>query len=432
MDGKKILGKYPDNLSNDGPEVVTPGIVIPSTPWDAVWNGIGQWFGATRADDLNEAIPNRNSFSDRLFSQGDIYKGTFTDPPTKAPVLATKTPTKAPVLATKTPTKAPIKGPIDPTKAPVVTTKSPIDAPTEAPIFTTKAPVDGDGGPAPSYSCPSTTADPIVIPTGSGPSISRSIAKSAAGTVCVLVRVTPTPRNTAPDFMITRSTNTADYNIIPVARSYDNNSWERVAGPYVSDLQTSGCCSLVIPTNLPGMTNDSSKFKFLLMSFSHSASPKEEVSRFFQHTTFGPTKSMLDSWNYSQEVSTGMKDWVAAQVDEVQTPITSHREFFRKRMNGMAFWPTVKRTNYYGPKFPCDKYSRWRDYTFDRLDWGKTFHLGGGGNGGFLISEFVENQYKPRGWVSEFKWEYTDSDFQSGFFTFCKCSSFLLLRVRVC
>ena len=65
--GKKILGNYPDNLSNGGPEVVTPGIVIPSTPWDAGWNEIGQWFGATSADDLNEAISNRNLFSDNLF-----------------------------------------------------------------------------------------------------------------------------------------------------------------------------------------------------------------------------------------------------------------------------------------------------------------------------------------------------------------------------
>ena len=47
IDGKKILGSYPDNLSNDGPQVFEPGIVIPSLPWDSVWNGVAQWFGIT-------------------------------------------------------------------------------------------------------------------------------------------------------------------------------------------------------------------------------------------------------------------------------------------------------------------------------------------------------------------------------------------------
>ncbi len=43
--GKRILGKYPDILSDDGPQIISPGIAIPTLSWDSVWNGIAQWFG---------------------------------------------------------------------------------------------------------------------------------------------------------------------------------------------------------------------------------------------------------------------------------------------------------------------------------------------------------------------------------------------------
>lgn len=272
-----------------------------------------------------------------------------------------------------------------------------------------------------SFSCPDLSADPVVIPTGGSGSLIPVIDKSSVDTVCVLLRVTPTPGNNVSDMStvkITRSSDTADYNIIPVARSYDNNDWEKVAGPYDSKLQISGCCSLDIPTNVHGMTNDSSKFQLLLMSFSSNLTPQEEVSRFFQQTTFGPTKHMITSWNYAQDLQTGMKNWVSSQMDESQTPVTSHREFFRKRMDGQAFFQA--RTKYYGPKFPCDEFSRWREYAFDRNDWGKQFYVSGAGGGQYLISEYVNNSYKPRTVVSEWKHEWDNADFGMGFFTFCK------------
>ena len=127
---------------------------------------------------------------------------------------------------------------------------------------------------------------------------------------------------------------------------------------------------------------------------------------------------MIDSWDYTQDLQTEMKNWVEIQMDESKTPVTFHREFFRRKMDGQAFFQ--KWWKFYGPKFPCDQHSRWRDYLFDRNDWGKTFSLGGGGGGKLMISELVDNKYIPRGLVSEFKWEYNDQPFQSGFFTFCK------------
>lgn len=48
--GKQILGSYPDILSEDGPLIFAPGIVIPTLPWDSLWNGVAQWFGITSSD----------------------------------------------------------------------------------------------------------------------------------------------------------------------------------------------------------------------------------------------------------------------------------------------------------------------------------------------------------------------------------------------
>ncbi|GFH56746.1 hypothetical protein CTEN210_13222 [Chaetoceros tenuissimus] len=46
--------------------------MIPSTPWDSVWNGVSEWFGITTDEELDYVIPNRNTFS-KLLSANDIY-----------------------------------------------------------------------------------------------------------------------------------------------------------------------------------------------------------------------------------------------------------------------------------------------------------------------------------------------------------------------
>ena len=53
--GGRILGEYPNILSEDGPLVFEPGVVIPTLPWDSLWNGVAQWFGVT-SDDVSKVI----------------------------------------------------------------------------------------------------------------------------------------------------------------------------------------------------------------------------------------------------------------------------------------------------------------------------------------------------------------------------------------
>lgn len=64
VDGRKILGSYPDILSEDGPQIIEPGIVVPSTSWDALWNGVIEWFGITDTNvSVNFNVPSVVSLS---------------------------------------------------------------------------------------------------------------------------------------------------------------------------------------------------------------------------------------------------------------------------------------------------------------------------------------------------------------------------------
>ena len=78
--GKRILGSYPQDLDESGSNIFGPGILLPTTPWESVWQGISQWLGITSSSDLNEILPNRNSFpSSNLFSKDDLYEAGIPD-----------------------------------------------------------------------------------------------------------------------------------------------------------------------------------------------------------------------------------------------------------------------------------------------------------------------------------------------------------------
>jgi len=285
------------------------------------------------------------------------------------------------------------------------------------------------------YSCPGLSADPVVVPgknissllsssycvllltspslsisinikVGSGSSFSRQINKSSSNTVCVLVRVSPRTNNANMND-IQRNSSNEDYYIVPVARSYNNKKWEKVSGPYVQDLSISNCCNLNIP-NLPDLPTNG---KFLLMSFSHSATDKEKVARFFHQTTFGPTLDMINSWNYNNGLEKEMGNWLKTQMDEDQTPTTSHRAFFRERLDFPLHNANANR--YRRPRHPCDQYSRWRDYSFVAEDYDDEIVVSNW-NGKYLIKVGGE----PRTVVSSWKDE-DNQNLRLGSWKFC-------------
>lgn len=74
LDGGKVLGEFPNRLTNDGDLVFSPGVVIPTMPWEGLWDPIARWFGVTSEDALNIVLPNRGVFTDMLMSVTDVFK----------------------------------------------------------------------------------------------------------------------------------------------------------------------------------------------------------------------------------------------------------------------------------------------------------------------------------------------------------------------
>jgi len=72
--GGRILGQYPD-FGVDNPSWIDRGRFVPTTPWDAVWNGIANWLGVRDDAGLDWAVPNRGSFDKcELFYDSDLFK----------------------------------------------------------------------------------------------------------------------------------------------------------------------------------------------------------------------------------------------------------------------------------------------------------------------------------------------------------------------
>jgi len=71
--GKQILGQYPPSLVEGGDNDVGRGRLIPSTPWEAIWKGIAEWWGV-EAGQMDTVLPNHKNFPPRaLFSQNQLF-----------------------------------------------------------------------------------------------------------------------------------------------------------------------------------------------------------------------------------------------------------------------------------------------------------------------------------------------------------------------
>ena len=57
-----MFGAYPDRI-DDGSllNVQTGGRFIPTTSWEAVWNGLAEWFGVEETQ-MDHVLPNRGNF----------------------------------------------------------------------------------------------------------------------------------------------------------------------------------------------------------------------------------------------------------------------------------------------------------------------------------------------------------------------------------
>jgi len=72
--GGKILGQYPSNFAEGGDLNIGNGILLPTTPWEAMWNAVGLWFGVGD-NAMNTILPNRRNFlnGSLLFSRDTLF-----------------------------------------------------------------------------------------------------------------------------------------------------------------------------------------------------------------------------------------------------------------------------------------------------------------------------------------------------------------------
>lgn len=191
-------------------------------------------------------------------------------------------------------------------------TKSPVTGPTSQPTKGTDAPTTNKV-----IDCPSVGALPIVLESGA-----VIISKANGSHLCSL------------DIEVTSSPSTQK-TLIPIALSYNGNSWEQAAGEYAQAVfggkeilcYLSGC-----QLNLPQLEQGES---YILSSSSHVLSKENEYARFLETSTFGITEDDLGSIDEpSTSIQENIASWMSRQMNVSTTPMSSHREFWRRRLNG--------------------------------------------------------------------------------------------------
>mgnify|MGYP007072442913 CR=1 FL=1 len=65
--GGQVLGKYPTALHEESDVNVGNGVLLPTTPWEAIWGSIAEWLDVD-ASLMDEVVPNAKNFP-----QGDLF-----------------------------------------------------------------------------------------------------------------------------------------------------------------------------------------------------------------------------------------------------------------------------------------------------------------------------------------------------------------------
>ena len=75
--GGKVLGKYPSSFEEGDLDGIALGRdrMIPTTPWDAMWFRVAEWFGVpATGPGMDKVLPMHKSFpSDKLYGKDDLF-----------------------------------------------------------------------------------------------------------------------------------------------------------------------------------------------------------------------------------------------------------------------------------------------------------------------------------------------------------------------
>mmetsp|Transcript_3881 Transcript_3881/g.6489 ORF Transcript_3881/g.6489 Transcript_3881/m.6489 type:complete len:2423 (+) Transcript_3881:72-7340(+) len=166
----------------------------------------------------------------------------------------------------------------------------------------------------------------------------------------------------------------------PVGRSYSSLPWENVQGDYSTlDYRCEQESCLV---DLPLLAAGS---LYQLKSFDQPVYTADDlIARFFEQTTFGPTQTDIASFNNSTRrrllaggANSTLELAFASWVKDHQTsvPMTSHREFYRKRVNARYEFAT----RLGAVTHPCQENTRYRKFAFSHKDFKKILTIGTNG-----------------------------------------------------
>ena len=189
--------------------------------------------------------------------------------------------------------------------------------------------------------CPDVGSSPITVSAG-------PIMLGKSNNLCILTKAVA-------------STDGSLSNVAPVARSYDGNAWEKSAGEFATQLfQGSEFGDYAAGTQmiLPALGAGE---QYYLTSYSHSISQEDSVARLLETATFGSTATELAAWDKGDVTEATVSEWIQEQIEK---PMTSHREYFRRRVNPRLPNPRqIGRSDH-----PCDGLTRWRKYSFSKKD----------------------------------------------------------------
>jgi len=73
VNGAQLFGAFPSSFVETSDVVISRnGRIIPTTPWEAVWYGLAEWFGVDAAS-MAEVLPNYANFPlDTMFRASTI------------------------------------------------------------------------------------------------------------------------------------------------------------------------------------------------------------------------------------------------------------------------------------------------------------------------------------------------------------------------
>lgn len=180
---------------------------------------------------------------------------------------------------------------------------------------------------------------------------------AAANTALITLTNTLAESQLCTLFSIFYSTDRTKRFYIPVGRSYDGRAWERVAGKHASLAYTcpgGNVCTVTLP-NVAG--EDATEY--YMAAYKYAPTPKQKLVRFYERATFGGRESEVSGGDAS---ASAMADLI---VGWNAMNSTSHREYFRQRLNPRSV--EIYKYGRTGPH-PCDLNSRWRSFAFTRKD----------------------------------------------------------------